>query len=312
MPFPHSSFRFAPRQRHIEPRDKSETVLIEDREALYGEQISETYEMDIIHALVQDPFRVFIYWELTADAWEGLRFAFPGREPAEFRIMLRLEEISEGYEARFDVPAKGSYWMAVYPGKRYQFEVGVYHEMYGFIAILRSNLVSTPRGTVSPEVDSDGDYSLGIEQFMRVLEVSGFGGHKDFAAAVYEQEDDDYSRAFERLPESMRALIARAARGDEISEEELRALPARIMEIIASIRKQSGPALASAAIFHFIPEILRRQILEEEGRELHAFPSPGVSPRFLIGSSDLSLIPIKRFERRPDLTQRVRSGRSIE
>lgn len=312
MPFPHSSFRFAPRQRQIEPPAPLETVLVEEQAPDFGEPIPESYDVDILHALVQDPFRIFIYWELRPAAWETLRFLFPEHEISGFKTALRLEELSEGYEAYFDVPPRGSYWMAVYPGKQYQFEIGMYHPQHGFIAVLHSNVARTPRGTISPEIDRDSRFRVDVGQFMRILEVSGFGSYKELAATVLDEEAEDYNRAFAHLPEAMRALIARAARGDLISEDELRVIPRHLRDLIASIRRQSGEALASAALLHFIPEILRWQLYEEEGRAPQIFPPPDISPRFLLGSSDLSLIPMKKFEWRPDIAERVRSGRSRE
>lgn len=310
MPLPHSSFRFAPRQRLIEPPAPLETVLAEEPSPDFGEAIPESYDLDILHALVQDPFRIFIYWELQPVIWNTMRSLFSEDEISGLKTVLRLEEMTEGYEAYFDVPSRGSYWMAVYPGKQYQFEIGVYHAQFGFIAVLRSNIAQTPRGTISPEVDGDSRFRVGVEQFMRILEVSGFGSYKDLAATVLDEEAFEYNRAFEHLPESLRALIAQAARGEAISDEELEALPRHLRDLITAIRRQGGAALASAAVLHFVPEILHWRLYEEEGRAPQIFPPPEISPRFLLGSSDLTLIPMKKFEWRPDIAERARSGRS--
>src|SRR5262249_23601353 len=139
-----------------------------------GLPVPEGYGVDIVRALLQDPFRVFIYWDVRPKSLEGLTRIFPEAEAAEFRTTLKLRDMDGGQEALFPVSARGRYWMMVFPARTYEFEIGVRSPRHGYISLARSNQVTTPRGTVSPELAPEPEYQLTAPQFIDVLQASGF------------------------------------------------------------------------------------------------------------------------------------------
>src|SRR5262249_53158701 len=146
----------------------------EDPSAGEGPAMPETYGLDMVRAMLQDPFRIFIYWEVREKSLEALTRYFPPEDVEHFRVVLRLIEIEGKNEAFFEVGRRGRYWMMVFPGREYEFEIGVRSPVHGYIALVRSNRVRTPRGTVSSETAEEGDYRLSPPDFIEILETSGF------------------------------------------------------------------------------------------------------------------------------------------
>src|SRR5215211_5274301 len=143
-----------------------------------GLPVPEAYEVDIVRAMLQDPFRIFIYWELREESLRALSLYFSPEEAAAFQTTLRLFEVEGRNEAYFPVGRRGRYWMMVFPEREYEFEVGVRSPVHGYISLIRSNRVRTPRGTVSPEKSEEGEYRLSPPEFMNVIEASGFAAEQ--------------------------------------------------------------------------------------------------------------------------------------
>ena len=143
----------------------------------HGPPVPESYDIDIIRAMVQDPFRVFVYWEISGQSITTLTQYFSAEDGAAFQITLKLVEIDGPGEASFDVDRQGSYWMMVVPDREYEFEMGVRSSGRGYISLMRSNRVHTPNGTVSPVAPDEAEYRLSPQEFTEVLEASGFTGN---------------------------------------------------------------------------------------------------------------------------------------
>lgn len=140
----------------------------------HGPPVPESYDIDIIRAMVQDPFRIFVYWEISEQSIKTLAHYFSAEEEAAFQITLKLIEIDRSEEASFDVDRQGSYWMMVRPDREYEFEMGVRSPGRGDISLMRSNRVHTPNETISRVAPNEAEYRLSPQQFTKVLEASGF------------------------------------------------------------------------------------------------------------------------------------------
>src|SRR5258708_23811826 len=127
-----------------------------------GSPIPDAYDIDFLRVLVQDPFSLYIYWELRQPTVDALTKVFPKEEFPEFQIVLRLIEITERHESFFNVGRIGSYWMSVFAGKKYRFEIGVRSPRRGYIKLIGSNEADTPRGTVAPESDRIPRFRLNL------------------------------------------------------------------------------------------------------------------------------------------------------
>ncbi len=269
-----------------------------------GLPVPETYSVDIIRTLLQDPFRVYIYWDVRQESLNGLTRFFSAEEAARFRITLKLIEIEGGGEAFFDVAQRGSYWMMVFPDREYEFEIGVRSPEQGYIALIKSNRVRTPRGTVSPEPAAELEYQMSPPQFLDVIEASGFSPARALdikvSALPGARADGDFvSGALLKLPESLRGALTAAGAGESLTEEMIDALPEWLRGELLALLFVGDGRLASAALVHFLPELLREALEDEReliGDSVHPLH---VTPRFFVGASETVTRPGGEFRLPP-------------
>ncbi len=296
-----SSFRM-PAERPAEPERAAE---IEEVKAIpvssepyidRGLPVPEAYEVDICRAMLQDPFRVFIYWEVREESLKSLTQYFSPEEAARFVVTLKLNEIDGGHEAYFDVDRRGRYWMMVFPDREYEFEIGVRSHDHGFIPLVRSNRVRTPSGTVSPVTDQEPRYRLSPSEFMEVVETSGFAVNKSLDITVAampgtETGTDKIAEVIYRLPEALRTAVMIAGAGGELTEEMVAELPEQIRSELMRLLREAGGKVAAVGLVHYLPEVLR-DALEDEREFIgdHVHPLH-IGPRFFGGGSEIQSWP---------------------
>src|SRR5581483_7649174 len=299
-----SSIRPAVLSKALENR--SEELIIQPTETTapggpdFGAPIPDTYDIDLLRVLVQDPFHLYLYWELRQSTIDALTKVFPKEEAPEFQTVLRLLELDEGYESFFNVGRIGSYWMAVFPGKRYRFEVGIRSPRRGYIKLVSSNEADTPRGTIAMERDQDPRFAVDGRKFKRVLEASGFHNQDVLNLALMGGDDsgDGFRQMFSELPQGVQKTIERAATGAAIESNEIDQLPAILRDMLQRIRDEAGGQYASMALMHYLPELLRWLASRREGLGEDEFLKPvPAAPRFMIGSSDITQMPVTLFEK---------------
>jgi Domain of unknown function (DUF4912) len=277
-----------------------------------GLPVPQSYNVDIVRALIQDPFRVFIYWEVRQESLNGLTRYFSADEAARFQITLKLIEIEGGSEAFFEVGLRGRYWMMVFPDREYEFEIGVRSPEHGYITLIKSNRVRTPRGTVSPEPAAEPEYQLTPPQFLDVLEVSGFSAAQALDITVTalpgaSADAEVMTEALQKLPESLRAALMAAAAGEALNEQMINALPDWLRNELLELLFGGDGKLASTALAHYLPELLREALEDERellGDRVHPLH---VTPRFFIGASETVTWPggefkLPPFPRRPPVS----------
>jgi hypothetical protein len=273
--------------------DKKATAVSVDAEPFIdlGLPVPDHYETDIMRALVQDPFRVFIYWEVREENVKALTKLFSPDEAATFKTVLKLRDTGNGDEAFFNVGKRGRYWMTVFPDRQYQFEIGVRSPLHGYISLISSNLVTTPRGTISPVTADEAEYKLEPIEFFEIMEKSGFGPQQSLditVAAMPGTQLDEGAMAstLDKLSDEVRAAILLASNGGKLTAEMIDALPESFRGLLMSLLSESSGELASAGLMHCLPELLRETIEDErEWVTDHAHPLQ-ITPRFFIGSSE--------------------------
>lgn len=265
-----------------------------------GMPIPEAYGVDVVRALVQDPFHLMVYWELRPESLRALEGLFPDGATAGFHPAMRLTEIDEGVEAYVSVPLAGKYWFEVTPDHRYRVDIGARSPEHGFVPIARSGVVVTPRGTVATTVAEDPRYRVETGRFVRLLRVTGFATDRvltDVARADAAQPGEPVPayelgapppylvEAFHRLPEPVRAAAASVARGEQLDGDLLERLPDRIRRILELLRERDEQELLTAAFMHLLPQMLRQildgSFVDESAHPLH------LPPRFLLGGSEV-------------------------
>ncbi|HSE98754.1 MAG TPA: DUF4912 domain-containing protein [Blastocatellia bacterium] len=256
-----------------------------------GLPIPDSYDFDIIRALLQDPFRIFIYWEVREESLKSLTRLFSPEEAATFRVVLKLRDVDGGQEAYFDVGTQGRYWMMVFPNREYEFEIGMRSPRYGYIMLIRSNRVRTPRGTVAPEPATEGKYSMTPPEFVDIIEASGFSAEQSLsltiAAAngvVHEQEM--LEATINRLPASVKEAMQVAAEGGALTAEMIDRMPEPLRTELMKLLIGSDGNIASVGLMHYLPEMLR-EVMEDDSEFVgDAIHPVHVAPRFFTAGTE--------------------------
>lgn len=300
----------------LKATDREQTVDVEpsasdEHFVDVGLPIPESYEVDIIRAMIQDPFRIFIYWEVREESLKALTRYFTPEEVETFEVVLRLFEVGERSEAFFAVSHTGRYWMMVFPDREYEFEIGVRSPVHGYIPLVRSNRVRTPRGTVSPERDEDKQYRLNPPEFVEVISASGFAAEqaldiKVAPVAGASAEPDLIRAAARHLPVAVREAITVAATGGALTAEMIERVPEPLRSELMELFEAGDGRMAAVGLTHYLPEILRealedeREIIGDHIRPLH------ITQRFHLGASENVTRPVGEM-RWPGLPRRPSS-----
>jgi hypothetical protein len=261
-----------------------------------GLPVPDSYGTDIMRAMVQDPFRIFIYWEVRQENLRALTSLFPEAEVKSFQTVLKLRDRQGNQEAYFNVGRSGRYWMTVFPDREYQFEIGVRSPLHGYISLISSNVVQTPRGTISPITADEAEYRLEPVEFFEIMEKSGFGPEQSLNLTVAampgtDLEEDALAASLDKLSDEVRAAILLAGQGGKLTAEIISQLPESLRDLLTKLLAQSSGELASAGLMHYLPEILREAIEDDsEWVSDHAHPLR-LTPRFFIGASESAQWP---------------------
>ncbi len=302
---------------------KSKTVKTEAHDEHFvdvGLPIPESYEVNIIRAMIQDPFRIFIYWEVREESLKALTRYFTPEDIETFEVVLRLFEVEGRNEAFFNVSHTGRYWMMVFPDREYEFEIGVRSPIHGFIPLVRSNRLRTPRGTVSPDRDEDKQYRLNPPDFVGVISASGFAPEqaldiKVAPVAGRSAEPDLIAGAARRLPDPVREAITVAATGGALTAGMIEQIPEPLRSELMELLEAGDGHMASVGLTHYLPELLRealedeREIIGDHIRPLH------ITQRFYLGGSENLTRPVGEMRwpglpRRPSSPDLIRGPKS--
>jgi hypothetical protein len=261
-----------------------------------GLPIPDTYGTDIIRAMIQDPFRIFIYWEVREENLDSLKKIFAPEEVATFKTVLKLRDRVGGHEAFFNVERRGRYWMMVFPDREYQFEIGVRSPVHGYISLIASNRIQTPRGTISPVTADEAEYKLEPFEFIEILEKSGFGAEQalDITVAAMpgaEVSEDILSETLDKLSQDIREAILFVLAGGKLTPQMIGTFPDSVRELLMQLMSEGGDEIASLGMMHYLPELLREAIEDErEWVTDHAHPVH-LTPRFFVGASEMVQLP---------------------
>lgn len=290
-----------------------------------GMDIPESYGVDIVRALVQDPFHLMVYWEIRPESYASLQGLFPSDAVSSFRPVMRLTDLEIGDEAYVTIPLAGKYWFAVTPSRSYRVDIGALSNAFGFVPIVRSNVVETPAGTVSTSVDDNPEFRVDTPRFVKLLAVTGFATDRVLAdvaraeAAIaagtpmpefLSAPPPALVRAFAHLPESVRTAAVVIAEGGSLTLDHIDRLPAALRAVLDRLLASGefDPELLTAAFMHLLPQLLRNAmdagILDEPAHPVHLplrFTTPGSSEQLQRPHVDWSWMPsmAESLTRRP-------------
>lgn len=131
------------------------------------------YNDNSIYALVRDPYWTYTYWEIRKDLEES-KLRELGGDRNRVKSVLRIYDLSASREHSIfsDIVLQNmamSWYIHTEPNKTYVIEIGLLHEDGRFIALARSNEITTPRAGMSDVIDEEW---MGID-FDRMYALSG-------------------------------------------------------------------------------------------------------------------------------------------
>jgi hypothetical protein len=241
-----------------------------------GLPIPSRYDFDMMRAMAQDPFRIFVYWHLKDDPFERLRKIFPSA--SDFHTTLKLIDETNNISVFFNAAFAREYWFQVFPDRRYRVELGMRSPRYGFIKLLSSQSITTPRGGPSDKEAEEPEYQIAADDYLRVLRESHLVPERAFTLEGLLPGADEVPAAarsalWDSLPASFRRLALamadiQAGRDydrwwERLSREELAGL---VKEFLAIINQMGGDGeLGYMLLLRYLPELLRRAIHDEDG-----------------------------------------------
>jgi len=171
------------RIKELEERVQEQVSYPETVTEAYTEQ--EPYQADLpqelpnnygdnrIALLVRDPYYIYSYWELQAPHVEGCLQALGGNWN-EVKTVLRVYDCTQEVQpypfTDQDLSGMAETWyLNVQPNRSYVVEIGLLHHDGRFVALARSNRVTTPRAGMSEVLD---EHWMGID-FEKMYALSG-------------------------------------------------------------------------------------------------------------------------------------------
>lgn len=265
-----------------------------------GLPIPSHYNLDLMRLLVQDPFHIYVYWQFKDSPYDRLTRLFPN---GDFHTALKLIDETTNIAVFFDAAFGRDYWFSVFPDRTYKVELGVRSPQLGYIKLLSSNTVTTPRGTVSDQEDVEPDYQISADEYVQVLRESHLVPERAFTPEgilpLPGQDVEAQASFWESLPESFKRLIhviadVQAGRDyeklwEKLSQAELTAM---VREFLAIINQMSGNGeLGYMLLLRHLPELLRRALATEGEIEVSGPLSIFLAERLGLSASEMNAVP---------------------
>ncbi len=263
-------------------QDEVPAEIIEAKEEVPAEPIIDTglpipshYDFDIMRILVQDPFHLFVYWQLKDNPFDRLQRIFPTSEINKFHTALKLIDETNNIAVFFDAAFSREYWFNVFPDRQYRVELGLRSPTFGYIKLLSSESVLTPRGGPSDQIAEEPQYHITADEYLRVLRESHLVPERAFTLDGLLPGADAVppgarNAIWDSLPVSFRHLMQsiadiQAGRDYEIWWERLRKdeLEEIVREFLAIIKQMGDGELGYMLLLRYLPELLRRAIQAE-------------------------------------------------
>lgn len=268
------------------------------------EPLPELPKTDRIRLQVQSPRSLYVYWGFKEDPFETLRRAFSWASE-NYAYAVRLVNLDNGDESIYNASATNSQWLDAKPGYSYRVDVGLYSVGRGFIRLLSSNVVSTPRAGVSRYTDVSYDFYVAPEDFARVLDQSGYVS--DALEVTLEAADvatnAEATRTIARelggievpaLNEDelveLRGILTALAMGMSLSDIQGMLSP-MLFEWLETIRKQNEDALQAARLFELFRYMLGIEADQFDYESEEAMRTPA---RVIFGASEINM-PTRPF-----------------
>lgn len=247
-----------------------------------GLPIPSHYDFDMMRALVQDPFRLFVYWQLKDNPFDRLKRIFPASEIEHFHSVLKLIDETNNISVMVNAAYMREYWFQVFPDRTYRVELGMHSPRYGYIKQLTSQSVQMPRGGPSDKAAEEETYYIGADEYITVLRESHLVSDRAYTLEELLPElggpgapAGARNAIWDSLPASFRRLMAaiadlQAGRDfdrwwERLGREELGAL---VREFLDTVHHMGGGEMGYMLLLRYLPEILRRALEDDRPHEI--------------------------------------------
>ena len=275
------------------------------------EPLPEVYIDDQIRLLAQSPYKLFLYWNHARDPIETLHKAFGANDASSYQLALRLVDEESGEERLFQASPARNYWFDVRPDRRYSASVGFFAQGRPFIRLLSSELIRTPRASVSPQTDDAPEFHATSPEFAQVLNEAGYTSDalQVTLEAADEASHDTATRSLayaftgseaplssdDQLAE-MRALLAALAFGESL-ERLLPLLSPSLASWLQRVVKNQEEKLQSARLLEILYSALAVELEDDERFDTTTPDAPRRAARFVWGASDVQMPTMRKASR---------------
>lgn len=258
-----------------------------------GSPVPESYDVDLLSALVQSPFRVNVFWEVSEKTWSSLKRVFGEARAGRSRAALLLRDVEAAWQGTIEIGLAASWWLEVYPNRTYELELGVLVEDGAFVKLLGPRRITTPAASPQPlQARERGDgfvppRVLRPESVIDDLTTQIAGG-----------------AAHDLPPELLRSIL-RLLRGGVADSWDASSLPPWLRERLRAIGSAAGAGAARAALVEYLPEIGLIPGATPGAGEVEYEPAETF---LLSGSSDIHIRPSRWGRWAPSLARPLVPG----
>ena len=128
---------------------------IPDRHELNaGRTLPDAYGIDRLVLMPRDPHKLFAYWEITSRLIENLRNQY-GDLWDQGKNILQIIQVETNLKKEIEINAEADSWYIddLEADQTYQAKIGRMLPDGSFVAFATSNVVRTPRNSLSPVID---------------------------------------------------------------------------------------------------------------------------------------------------------------
>jgi hypothetical protein len=236
-----------------------------------GLPIPSHYDIDLMRAIVQDPFHLFVHWQLRSNPFERLNRMFPVEAVSGFRTVLKLIDETNRIAVYFDAAFAREYWFNVFPARTYRVELGLRSAQFGYIKLLSSQSVFIPRVGPSDQTSDDVQYSVSADEYLRVLRESHLIPERGMRSESWFLTNSiDGINGVEVLPGTFREMLRTIADIQEgrdydhlwerLDREELGDV---VRDFLVNMSRLGDGELGYLLLLRYLPELLRRVVASE-------------------------------------------------
>ncbi|MGH9427625.1 MAG: DUF4912 domain-containing protein [Terriglobia bacterium] len=144
----------------------------------FGPVLPHRYDVDQMELMVQNPLRVFAYWELREATILTALGGIPVQDRQNFQLLLKWKEEDTARERCLDPGTTDNWWFDTLPENHYRLELGLYWVEVGcWLPLLCSGELVTPRLALGPASEEEPPHTQALLEDL--VQQTGIGWQQD-------------------------------------------------------------------------------------------------------------------------------------